>query len=94
MAFFAWLVAHFPAKACKSPSRLSISAPIVGQKAGSTQLFDSGVQGIWCDAAYAVLQQTKGLGVSIAQGPHDTDGVPRLQQTQQLTYGQRFLSTH
>ncbi len=29
MVFFAWAFAHFAAKACKSPNRLSMSAPSV-----------------------------------------------------------------
>jgi hypothetical protein len=72
--------------------RIAVAA--VGQQVGFAQLFEAGVQGVGGDAAHAVLQQAKGLGVAVLQCPQHADGVAGLQQGQQLVDGDVFFGTH
>ena len=103
LAFLARLVDHFTANACRSPRRLSKSAPgggdhiafvAMGQQTGFAQFFDAGVQGVGGDAAHAVLQQAEGLGMAVAQGPQHANRIAGLQQSQQLSHCDRFFCTH
>ena len=41
----------------------------MANQGGSAQFFEACVQGIWCDAAHAVLQQAEGLRMAIFQSP-------------------------
>jgi hypothetical protein len=76
----AWLEVHLTAKA--------------GISARRAQFLDARVKRVGRDTAHAVLQQAKGLCMAIFQGPKHAHGVPRLEQTQQLSNGKLFFDSH
>ena len=46
-----------------------VAVAAMAEQAGRAQFLDAGVQGVGRDVANAVLQKSKGLGMTVFQGP-------------------------
>ena len=74
--------------------RNAVTIGAVRQQTSGAQFLDPGVERVGGDAAYAVLQKAKRLGMAVFQRPHHAHGVTGFQQFQKLTDGCIFFGAH